>query len=284
MATRVVALTDAPREVLLNVFNRAFRDYLLPVSLDDEGLKSYTEANDIQLGNSFLAYDGEVPVGFTFTGVRGFRSWVGGLGVVPELRGHGHGKFLLEAQIERLDELDMDDVTLECFVDNAVALGMYKKHGFKKVRSVRFLQHDRADELAQGRTVTEGSVGDMTVSKCAIKDLRDYYPKGHTWPKTFESILRTDGAEAVAGTKGTSLKGYLIYIPLGSNIYLLDLTPDRYGIDLLAWVVKTCSPRSLHISNVHDPGLLKVLQKAGFLISHTLDEMRRPIKKKGFLW
>lgn len=275
---------DAPREVLINVFNRAFRDYLMPVSLDDEGLKSYTNANDIQLENSFLAYEGNEPAGFTFSGVRGFKAWVGGLGVVPELRGHGHGKFLLEAQIERLDELDMDDVTLECFVDNPVAMGMYKKHGFKRVRSVSFLQHDRAEELAQGRTVTEGTVGDMAVAKCAIKDLRDYYPKGHTWPKTFESVLRTDGAEAVAGTKGTSLKAFLIYIPLGSSIYLLDLTPDKNGVDLLAWAVKRHSPRAVHISNVHDKSLLKVLQKAGFLISHTLDEMRRPIKKKGFLW
>jgi hypothetical protein len=96
--------------------------------------------------------------------------------------------------------------------------------------------------------------------------------------------MRTDGVEAVAGTKGTSLKAYLIYIPLGRTVYLLDLTPDKHGRDLLAWAVKNYAPRAFHITNVHDNALLKVLQKAGFLISHTLDEMRRPIRKKGFLW
>jgi hypothetical protein len=178
----------------------------------------------------------------------------------------------------------MDDVTLECFVDNPVAMGMYKKHGFKRERSIFFLQHDRADELARGRAVTERTVGELTVSKCAVKDLKDYYTKGHTWPKTFESVLRTDGVQAVAGTRGSSLKAYIIYVPLATGLYIIDLSAERYGLDLLAWAVRTHSVRNAHISNVHDKSLLKMLQRSGFLISHTLDEMRKPIKKKGLFW
>ena len=73
------------------------------------------------------------------------------IGVDPRHQGNGVGTLLLEAILDRADELRAP-VFLEVRTDNAVALALYEKYGFSKlgVRR-RYYQPSGADAYTMGR-------------------------------------------------------------------------------------------------------------------------------------
>jgi ribosomal-protein-alanine N-acetyltransferase len=53
--------------------------------------------------------------------------------ISPEFRGKGYGSILLNQFIMDMRARSVAEITLEVRVDNAVAIGLYKKFGFAKV-------------------------------------------------------------------------------------------------------------------------------------------------------
>ena len=54
-----------------------------------------------------------------------------GIGLLPEARGHGTGRRLLEALIAVAEESAAHKIELECWTDNEVAIGLYLDSGFR---------------------------------------------------------------------------------------------------------------------------------------------------------
>lgn len=87
---------------------------------------------------SFIAYDGEVAVGFvqlypTFSSVSMKRSWVlNDLYVKKQTRGKGAGEKLIEKCIELAKETGAKGLFLETASDNLPAQSLYEKIGFHK--------------------------------------------------------------------------------------------------------------------------------------------------------
>jgi ribosomal protein S18 acetylase RimI-like enzyme len=85
----------------------------------------------------YLAYEGEVPAGLAicFVGFSTFKARplinVHDLTVAPEFRGRGIGKALLDAVADDARRLGYCKVTLEVRADNATALALYRRAGFR---------------------------------------------------------------------------------------------------------------------------------------------------------
>jgi ribosomal protein S18 acetylase RimI-like enzyme len=85
---------------------------------------------------AFLAFEGERAVGLAlcFTGFSTFRALplinVHDLAVLPDCRGQGVGRRLLEAVEARARSLGCGKITLEVREDNAGARGLYDSFGF----------------------------------------------------------------------------------------------------------------------------------------------------------
>jgi ribosomal protein S18 acetylase RimI-like enzyme len=85
----------------------------------------------------YLAYEGEVPAGLAicFVGFSTFKARpllnVHDLAVAPEFRGRGVGKALLDAVADDARRLGYCKVTLEVRADNATALELYRRAGFR---------------------------------------------------------------------------------------------------------------------------------------------------------
>ena len=257
---------------IVEVFNRGFSDYLIPVSMDDAILKDYVYVNDINLRDSFVVFDdGGEPRAFTFTGVRGKKGWVGGLAVDKDHRNEGYGKAVLEAQLKRARKLELDEIWLECLIENGVALSMYRKVGFKPMRKVWFLQDDKPGPH-------EVRCPEFEHHECNIKEVLPHYDTDHIWPKDKVSLSRMIGAYCALAERKGKVMGYIIAFLSRESIYLWDMTANKFGEALLNTLMAQHSPKQVTIANLHDKTLLSILQKRGYVITHTLEVMRLKLK------
>ncbi len=88
------------------------------------------------------------------------------IGVASEYQHHGIGSALLNAMIERSLDLGARAVLLEVRVDNAAALGMYDKYGFKTLRvRKRYYQPEDVDAYTMSL--------DLAPLRCARAPIED---------------------------------------------------------------------------------------------------------------
>ena len=83
---RIATAAELPPGRLLEVFNSGFSDYLVPLQLDADTLRTHLRENDIALDRSPVAVDGE-PVSFALVGIRGSDAWIGGMAKAAFLDG-----------------------------------------------------------------------------------------------------------------------------------------------------------------------------------------------------
>jgi ribosomal protein S18 acetylase RimI-like enzyme len=70
------------------------------------------------------------PIGQIRTNSYGDVVYVTAFGVLPEFRGRGHGRQILDATVRRLIAEDWPSIRIEVATDNANALGLYRSCGF----------------------------------------------------------------------------------------------------------------------------------------------------------
>jgi ribosomal-protein-alanine N-acetyltransferase len=75
----------------------------------------------------------EEPIGLIFSVVVADEAEILTLGVDPEWRRHGIGRALIEDLFNRLGDAGVSRVSLEVASDNAGAMRLYEKHGFRIV-------------------------------------------------------------------------------------------------------------------------------------------------------
>jgi hypothetical protein len=97
------------------------------------------ESFDLDVAGSLVALDGDTPVGLANLGLRGERSWLGGIGVVSSHRRGGIGEQLTRALMDSARERGATKMLLEVITENAPAIALYEKLGFEHVRELEVL-------------------------------------------------------------------------------------------------------------------------------------------------
>jgi len=271
---RVIPVRDVEDLTVVEVFNAGFRDYYHPVSIDLAGYREYLVTNDISTDASFVAFVGDRPAGFTLTGVRGTRGWVGGLAVDSGFRRMGVGARLLTSQIEALRERGVEEVRLEVIDRNLSARTLYERYGFRDNRKIWYFQNDHP------RIKVLPSV--LEITPCGVADVLSHYKQGHTWPKEVDSLRRTTDHSAVLARKDGEVVGYGVYLSAPEVLYIYDIGSRKYGEHILNHIIDKVRPPRITIANVFDRRLANVLADNGFMISLALFEMKYPLVKRGF--
>src|SRR3954453_2944105 len=106
---------------------------------------------DLDLSRSLVAVDGERPVGLANLGRREGRTWLGGVGVVPDHRGAGVGESLTRMLIDRACDAGAREMVLEVIVENAPAIALYEKLGFTRTRELEVLSLAAAGGNSEAR-------------------------------------------------------------------------------------------------------------------------------------
>ena len=84
-------------------------------------------------GFGFLAWRGDMPVGFALACDLGGEGEILSLGVLPDCRRLGIGRALLRAVIDEAASRELPSIVLEVADDNAAARGLYASAGFVAV-------------------------------------------------------------------------------------------------------------------------------------------------------
>jgi len=129
-------------------FTKGFSDYMIPMQLTyEEFVERIMRRDHNELEHSFLAYDGEEPVGIWLNGLKeidGERVLrCGGLAVAPEYRKARIAQRLFDRQREHASKHGFDILFLEVIIGNDRALAFYEKNGYTIDREIRYYSRPR---------------------------------------------------------------------------------------------------------------------------------------------
>jgi ribosomal protein S18 acetylase RimI-like enzyme len=128
--------SSVPFAAFVELFNRAYEDYVIPFRLDEAIVRFMVDAYDLDLDASRVAFDGDDAVGLGNLGLRGEDAWIGGVGVVTTARRQGVGETLMRALHAAARERGVRNVWLEVIDRNDSAYELYVKLGYGVVREV----------------------------------------------------------------------------------------------------------------------------------------------------
>ncbi|MCZ6870984.1 MAG: GNAT family N-acetyltransferase, partial [Gammaproteobacteria bacterium] len=85
-----------------------------------------------------IAKVNDKPVGIVRVGTYPDSVFINGLGVLPEYRGRGIGRYMLVQVVDRLLQEDQGRILLEVQTDNRDALSLYQSSGFREIATYRY--------------------------------------------------------------------------------------------------------------------------------------------------
>ncbi len=133
----VVPASNYTYEQLAAIYNQARVDYIVPMPMNARRMAEYIQYYDIDLNASFVSLNSDqLETGVGMLGVRGQRSWITRLGVIPERRGHHLGQYLMENMLDASIQMGMERVQLEVIQGNIPAHQLFLKLGFETVREL----------------------------------------------------------------------------------------------------------------------------------------------------
>lgn len=136
-------LSRLPTMAVIHAINEAYADYFIPIRLTPYSFEEIIERESVDTASSVVALSGDLIVGMGLLGARGSRGWIGGMGVIPSMRGQGIGRRMMVALLENARSRGIEGIRLEAIDQNVVARTLYRSLGFQETR--RLLLLNRAE-------------------------------------------------------------------------------------------------------------------------------------------
>jgi ribosomal protein S18 acetylase RimI-like enzyme len=195
-------------EERVDLFNAAYEGYVIPFRLDEAALRFMTDAFDLDLDASRIAFRGSEPVGLGNLGLRGDQAWIGGVGVVAVARRQGIGETLMHALHDEAAARGVTNVWLEVIAQNEGAFRLYEKLGYRVVREVEVWS--LSDDLPPGaaREVPADQ------ARARVRELRR---SREPWQRADATLDHYDDARGLETESGAAL------FRVGSVVQLLQI-------------------------------------------------------------
>lgn len=266
VVTNTLKHTDM--EDLLPVFNEAFSDYDIPISMTAEAFVSHLESLSYSKDDSVGLFEKRRLVGFLLIGRRGSVAYDAGTGIIPSYRGRGLSHTLIDAAAAHLAARGCTTFVLEVLDTNTKAKNLYQSHGFAIRRNLLCFSA-KQDEL----------VGQSDL-------LLEPHEDGYRVPSCYESSYQNNDQSVVEGLytcsdiveKGTR-KGVAWYHHTRGSIAQINIEPqyrdENFMKEAIISCARACTTQTVRILNVDeaDTVVINALQAAGFTKFTTQSEM-----------
>jgi ribosomal protein S18 acetylase RimI-like enzyme len=204
----VVPASSFSFEQLANIYNQARVDYIVPMPMNGRRMEEYVRYHDIQLDGSFVAFNEDrLETGIAMLGVRGTRSWVTRLGVIPERRGNRLGQYLTEALIEESARRGIERIQLEVIVGNEPAYRLFIKLGFLPVRELLVIRRP------PGAPEADPAQASVKVTEIADAHIPHYLERRHAVPSWID--------ESASLLNAGNLRGIRVQLPTGEETWVI---------------------------------------------------------------
>lgn len=201
-------------EQLTSLWNEGFQDYFVSLNFTLDMFVMRTANEGLSLSHSFAIMDGERPVGFVMNGFRQDAgrtiAWNGGTALIPEYRGKGIGKQLIEEAIRIYRAENADIALLEAIKENAPAIALYRGCGYEIIDGLSFYQLEgQLEENAFGADDASGRYA-FTVGN--PQDVRRFafHEELQPWQSQWQS-LQNGGLAMIAHDETGDAAGYALF-------------------------------------------------------------------------
>lgn len=236
---------------IFKAFSDGFADYMIQIKMDERFFIDRffgPEGNDRDL--SFIAFKDDESVGITLGGIKideKFKTLrCGGMSVVPQERGTGLAKTLMEYHKKTALEIGCRQLFLEVIDSNDRAIKFYKKLGYEKVYNLtyRSLNLEGKNPFKMNNNSLQNKVGLLTFDD--IHELRKMDQSHLPWQGEFAYFKHfpchyygiKEDENIVAGIVATS-----------KRVFYLWVYPEKrqkgYGKALLNRVITDLEPKVL---------------------------------------
>jgi ribosomal protein S18 acetylase RimI-like enzyme len=247
------SLANTPLVTLVTVFNEAFSDYAVKLTMTPADLERMLIRRAYVADASVGAFDGERLVGFTFNGVDGQLAYDTGTGVVPSHRRRGLARALMEQSFELARRSGAKRYVLEVLEVNDRAVALYRGLGFTESRRFQCWTYE-----SQRRT----HFTELTIVR--LSDLASWCDVSLSWQNSLASLARATDPYLVLGDD----RAAIVLFPYNGDVPLLAVAREhrRQGLGrALLEAAATRAEKTLRIMNVddRDSGIATFLETVG---------------------
>lgn len=263
---------------LIDAQNEIFSDYIIPIRSSKRFFLDFLRSVGGNLGNVLVALRRNEIVGFVNPVVDGREAWIGGLGVVPSLRGQGIGTRLMRAAEEQCARMGAEVVILEVIEGNHRAHEFYKRLGYEDVR--RFLS-------AEGRPARYEGYGPQP-EKASLEEIVSMHGRAYReacWQRR-KTVALVESAKAAECYKVK--EGFVLVRAVDTSGYIpfLGVLPEMRGKGVGTALMRFALSRLFDLGvykvalyNVNDDlPTTRLLDKFDFAVTMKQIEMRKPLK------
>jgi ribosomal protein S18 acetylase RimI-like enzyme len=199
-------LSTCPLEDAVLAWNDGFTGYFADLTLTADAFERRMRQDGIVAEASIVAFAGARPVGIALNAigdVHGLRqAWNGGTAVAQDHRGSGIGRELLRRSVALYGENSVRLASLEAIAQNAKAIALYVKFGYRVNGALHGLaaQRPRVDAVADGPTVEFVAPERLTSVP--------FYRKRAAWSTLWPNA---GGAISVIASHGGAPRAYVLF-------------------------------------------------------------------------
>lgn len=158
---RFVSASSVSLEEYAETFTAGFGGYPLPLTFDAPKLSRKIRTEQYDLLHSLIAYEGDERAGVAVLAIRGEAGWCGGFGVVPERRGRGVGRLLMEELLKSARAAGVRRLKLEVLAGNTAARRLYEGAGLRVVRDLLVLERDAESFAPEGDALEDAATAEL---------------------------------------------------------------------------------------------------------------------------
>ncbi len=228
---QIVSLENTSYSEILSVFNRAFSDYFIPVSVGIEQFSNKLESHNIDLSLSVGAFENNELVGFILHGVLPYIDkkiiYNLGTGVIPSARGKNLTVKMYNHILPKIDNNECEQALLEVVTKNEAALKSYLNSGFTISRNLMCFRGKLKSAISnddyQYRSLTDNNWEKM-------QSLWDTIPTVQNSPELVKN--RQCELTQIGAFRNSELIGYVIYNSQEKSVMQLavDKRHRRMGV------------------------------------------------------
>ena len=266
---------------ITSVFNEAFQGYFIPLVFTGQTMAAKIKSEGILLHYSVGAFEEGKLVGFilhAFEVINGVKTiYNAGTGVIAPFRGRGLTEALYRYCIPLLKQHGIGHHVLEVIDNNAPAIKIYRKIGFREMRSL---------------AAYKGSLPPKDGPPFLIKEIDripgemvPLFELEPAWQNAVASVYRDITAHTMVGVfSDGELVGFAAFVPTTARVKVCFVQPAHrrkgIGTALLHYMQQASTATQLVLTNIDEsyrPANL-FLQALGFQHFLSLYEMKMEVK------
>lgn len=149
---------------------RSFEGYLVPIRMTAQGYERRFRGEDLDpFASRVLSNEDGSLIGVVLVARRGWTSRIAAMGLAPEARGQGLGRWLLNRAVAEAQARGDRAVLLEVIEQNIPAVGLYTSSGFRSLRRLVGYRKERTEAApVPGESLAE--VDPLDVSRIVARE------------------------------------------------------------------------------------------------------------------